>query len=771
MARGEPLVPVLLLGAVIVLAIASVVLAARPPVRSRLPWLLPEVSSVVALGLIHLLFFWQPYRSEALVPRGGGDLVSFFYPIHAFAGNEITSGRIPFWNPHLYAGAPHLANFQTAVLYPPNLVAYVLSSPFSYAAMERLALVHYLIASLGVYWLARAIGIGRPGAVLAGGMFASSGFMVAHLGHYSMLATAAWMPWVYAAIVGAVRRQSWPIALLGAVALTLSVLGGHQPILLLGLTFAGVLALFELWRAAGYPWSAGNIHALRDRKILEGVFRLGFMAIVPLLIAAPVLGPAFQMTEFTVRSGLSYRSASEFAVEPVALLHLVLPTVYGSNPTDYWGHFSNTEIWGYTGVLGLGLALFGVLASTGRTRAFWATAGVVAFLFLLGPFASIHGWAYAFVPGYDQIRGAGRGYMFVNLAVALLAGAGLTVLEQHRSLWSPGRVRLLRQAMLALGAALAIVIGVVIPLFAVQVLGTNDPGNRPIIAMNNVMMLAVWLGLGLTVLALIARRKIGRSLIVGAVITVVLLDIFHATSPFNPTTDPILNGFDHPDTVAFLQSQAEAEGPFRIDVMTPRWQPDLARIAGLDDIGGLVDPLALQSYEPFLRDARANRDSDMFRSLNVRYVLSDADTGPPDGPFEQVFESERGIVVWELQGWQPRAWVEGSMDPVSVTAIDSNTLQIDVASASNQDRLVVSQVHYPGWTATVDGESVPVQAYNGVLQAIDLPGGATTVELVFRPERWTFWVALSVAGMLIWIAAAGWTVVRGRRRWNVGGAT
>src|SRR5690606_22164771 len=118
--------------------------------------------------------------------------VSFFYPIHAFAAGEITAGRIPFWNPHLYSGAPHLANFQTAVLYPPNLIAYVLSNPFSYAALEWLALLHFLVASIGVYWLARAIGIGRPGAVLAGGMFASSGFMVAHLGHYSMLATATW---------------------------------------------------------------------------------------------------------------------------------------------------------------------------------------------------------------------------------------------------------------------------------------------------------------------------------------------------------------------------------------------------------------------------------------------------------------------------------------------------------------------------------------------------------------------------------------------------
>ncbi len=751
MARNGPLVPVELLGALILLTLLILFITARQQVRSRWPELFPETAAFGALGLLHLLFFWQPYRSEALVPRGGGDMASFFYPIHAFAASEISNGRTPFWNPHLFSGAPHLANFQTAALYPLNRLGYLLSEPFSYAALERLTLLHYLIASVGMYWLARVLGITRPGAVLAGGMFAYSGFMVAHLGHYSMISVAAWAPWIFAAVAGTIRLRSWGIALAGTIPLTMAVLGGHQPILLMTLTFAGLLGLFELWRDSDYPGVADLVDTLRSRQFLLAAARPAFMAGVAVMLSAPMLGPALQMTGHTVRGGLPYRAASEFSVEPVALLHMILPTVFGSNPTDYWGHFSNTEIWGFAGVLGVGLALFGFLQTSGRTRLFWAFGGLLGLLYLLGPYTPVHGWAYAFVPAYDQIRGAGRGYMFVNLAVAILAGFGLTSLERHRAIWTERQEQILRRFVIGIGGALVVVVAVFVPLFASNVLGSNDPGNRPIIAMNAVNMLVLWLLLGLAVFYAIWRRALGREAIVVALSFVVLLEIFSVTGPFNPTTDPILAGFNHDDTVAFLH-QHDDEGPFRIDVMTPRWQPDLARIADLEDIGGLFDPLALGDYDRYLYAARLDRQSDAYRALNVRFVISDGEVGSPGAGFNQVFESSRGLVVWEAESWRPRAWLVGAEDVSLQVTSEPGQVRIELPAGAPATTLVVSQTAFPGWSAKVDGTHVAVETYNDALQAVSIPAGASTVELAFRPENWTLWLAVSAAGAAIWTA-------------------
>ncbi|HEX5165245.1 MAG TPA: hypothetical protein VFV93_07615, partial [Thermomicrobiales bacterium] len=485
--RTGPLLPwwgVVLLG----LAIGAVALAAmRPALRRRWPWLLPEVAAFAALALLHLLFFWQPYRTGAVVPKGGGDLASFFYPIHAFAAREVQDGRLPFWNPHLFSGAPHLANFQAGLLYPPNLLAYLLFDPFDYAALELLVILHFLLASWGAYWLARVYGIPRDGAVLTGALYAYSGFMVAHLGHYPMLATAAWAPWLLAAIVATIRRDSWLAALLGAPTLAMAVLAGHQPILLFTLTGVVAVAVFELWRAWGLGIrGSGETHATRLPRFPVPESRIPKLATTALLalgLSAPAVLPMLELTGRTVRSGLEYTDASQFSVEPVALIHLLLPTVFGSNATDYWGAFSNTEIWGYTGVMAMVLAAFGLVVRPTRTRIFWGVAAIVALLFLLGPFASLHGWAYAFLPGYDRVRGAGRAYMFFDLAVALLAGWGLGALLRERSRWSAQQEIVLRWGILGLAGVLAVVAGLLIPLLTVSVVSDPDGYNRPVIAL------------------------------------------------------------------------------------------------------------------------------------------------------------------------------------------------------------------------------------------------------------------------------------------------
>lgn len=743
--RSGPLIApwTIVLAGVLLLALLGVARTLR--VRERAPWLFPEVAAFAALALLHLLFFWQPYRTEARVPRGGGDLASFFYPMHAFAAREVQDGRLPFWNPHLFSGAPHLANFQTATLYPPNLLAYLLANPFEYATLELLALLHYLLASWGTYWLARTLGISRPGSVLAGGLLAYSGFMVAHLGHYSMLATVSWMPWVFAAIIACVRRGSWVAALGGAVALACATLGGHQPLLLMSLTLAALLAGFELWRVRG-----------------AGVVRLACMAGCALLLTLPVLGPSFELTGQTVRGGLSYAGASAFSIEPTALLHLLVPTVYGSNPTDYWGPFSNTEIWGYVGVLSLFLAALGVVARSSRTRRFWLLVGVLALLYALGPFTPLHGWAYAFLPGFDRVRAAGRALLYFDLAVALLAGFGLDTLLRGRAGWSLRERGALRRGVPALGVAALLVLAVPVPLMASRVLGVNDPGNRPVIALDNVLLLALWLGLGFGLALAIWRGALrGGALAVG-VIALVLLDVFSATAPFNPTTERVLAGFDHEEAVAFLRERQAADGPFRIEAITPRWQPDLALLAGLDDIGGLFDPLSLADYDAYRARALADRSAQAYLDLNVRYVIADEEQEGPTG-YRAALRTGDGLVLWEAPARQPRAWIEGSDAPVGIELVSAGRIDLTLPAGAS-GRLIVSQVEYPGWQATVDGRAAAVQTYAGALQAIEVPAGAREVRLEFVPSHWTLWRLGWVLGVLGWLGVAGWRVWERWRR-------
>ena len=100
---------------------------------------------------------------------------------------------------------------------------------------------------------------------------------------------------------------------------------------------------------------------------------------------------------------------------------------------------------------------------------------------------------------HNRIRAAGRAYLFVDLAVAMLAGFGLDTLLRGRTGWTARERASLKWGLIALGLALGAMVLVAIPLMASRILSVNEPGNRPVIALDNLNLLALWLALGLGV--------------------------------------------------------------------------------------------------------------------------------------------------------------------------------------------------------------------------------------------------------------------------------
>jgi uncharacterized membrane protein YfhO len=71
-------------------------------------------------------------------------------------------------------------------------------------------------------------------------------------------------------------------------------------------------------------------------------------------------------------------------------------------------------------------------------------------------------------------------------------------------------------------------------------------------------------------------------------------------------------------------------------------------------------------------------------------------------------------------------------------------LQVDAGEAG---LLVVSQVFYPGWRATVDGQTVPIHRADQLLQGLRMNAGAHRVELSYHLSFWP--VAISVAVLIV----------------------
>ena len=58
--------------------------------------------------------------------------------------------------------------------------------------------------------------------------------------------------------------------------------------------------------------------------------------------------------------------------------------------------------------------------------------------------------------------------------------------------------------------------------------------------------------------------------------------------------------------------------------------------------------------------------------------------------------------------------------------------------------LVLSEMNYPGWRATVDGKPAEILATNYILHGLSLPAGSHQVEMVYRPRSFYYGLTASL---------------------------
>ena len=91
---------------------------------------------------------------------------------------------------------------------------------------------------------------------------------------------------------------------------------------------------------------------------------------------------------------------------------------------------------------------------------------------------------------------------------------------------------------------------------------------------------------------------------------------------------------------------------------------------------------------------------------------------------------------------------------VTITSYEPNRLTYDVNTGKG-GVLVFSEIYYPGWTATVDGQPVELGRVNYILRALNIQPGKHQVELAFFPKSvdTTETIAYLAYGLLILLVA------------------
>jgi hypothetical protein len=146
------------------------------------------------------------YRQLLFTNRvlAGGDIQLYFYAYWDYVGATLRTGRLPFWNPYLFLGAPLLANPQSAVLYPlhwPLFAAGGVGLPVT-SQLYWSAALHTWLLGLGGYALMRCWRYAFAPALLTGVVLAGSGFVGGLIGHINQLNVAAWLSWAALCLAG-----------------------------------------------------------------------------------------------------------------------------------------------------------------------------------------------------------------------------------------------------------------------------------------------------------------------------------------------------------------------------------------------------------------------------------------------------------------------------------------------------------------------------------------------------------------------------------------
>lgn len=667
-----------------------------------------DLAALLLITLVVLAFFAPVWAHGGWLPSGGGDLVSFLWPTYNYAARSLP-GDLPLWNPHLYGGAPYWADNQSGILYPPNLLSFLLLDELPYALLEGLVMAHIWLAGVSMYVCVRLLRwpVAAPAAAatVAAISFMLSDVFITHQGNLNLIAVAAWLPLVFlgtwnglAARGGLLNRWT----LLAGTTFGISTLAGHAQMTY----FTGLLVgAAGLWHLA---------LALRNRRQLVTVVgRLAVIGLITFGLSAAALLPTLEMTGYTARAGLSYEDAARYSLPPQALIGLVAPDVYGRGPAAFTGTWDRVEV-GYMGALALALVVVGAVAGLRRRDGLtlWLViVAAVALLLALGAYFPLHRLAYTLIPGFQSIRVPARFVLLFNFAGAILAAQGVRYLM--------ARVEL-RRIMPAAGWVLAGLVAAELVIMGAGIEVQADDPRGGFAHADAVAWLQSQPDAPFRIEGATPLWQPDSAALHGGP----LFDIYGISNPLalaaydtyywgvGSRGSALYNFLGAKYVIAATDGEPPGDASF-----VPVYEADSGVTVYLNTG---AEPLARLVYRAESTDSAWDAIHDPAWDASAVVYVEDGpplDSDPPEGA---------GLFF---------------------TVYDPNTLAV-VVNTPAPAYLLLAEVWYPGWQAFIDGTPAPIYRANTAFRTVYLPEpGEHTVLLAFRPT--SVIVGLALTGLTV----------------------
>lgn len=681
------------------------------------------------------------------------------------AQQAVARGEWPLWNHLQNAGMPLLANYQSAVFYPPRLFHLFFDN---YTAITLFFLLRLWLCGATAYLCGRGMGLGVPAS-----RFLSVAWM---LGSYNLLwaywpepDVSAWLPVVFLGaeyiLQGRYRRGFW----VEAAGATLILLAGHPETAFtmgygVGLYFFLRLVTLRRW----------------GRALTSSLAAAGGAWALALAVTAVQWLPFVEYLAHSFTFGARPEGHSVITkLSPGALVAFWAPRFYGFTAHgNFWatGH-SNYFALVYPGIAVWLAAVLVFVRRGDRARALCLLAPAVLGAMLAFDYAPVH-WIQN-LPVFSSM------WYIWHIGFTVFALPLLGALGVERWFSRPGRAR-----ALAWPAGFALVIGLALwGFYAFQARVLH------MLHVASYVRNQLWLALAFAVagLALLALGRLPRlARFAPAALTAVLaLDLLVAVHGHHVTV-PRAYMFPRTQLTDYLR---ELPQPARVCAATAAIQ------AGLIPVYGIEQWLGYDGLYPLrVKRLQVAFGKDLWGTLEpacaIDYYLHLPEIAPlfPLGEldcYERLTELD-GVEVYRNTCALPRAhllphaMVFDSVDalfaharsdafdpartalleapppgpvpdapaaqPGTATIIEHASTRVMVeADVSAYSVLVLSDAFFPGWKAQLNGHPVELFPVHSAFRGILVQPGRHTVEYVYDP--WSFRIGLWVSSVALLAAA------------------
>lgn len=750
----------------------------KSKIAVKAPGRLPVWIVLAIFFVTTFIFFWDQIFQNSFFWE---DFVEYIFPVQTFAAKEFSKFSIPFWNPFTFLGMPFMADLQVGFFYPLNRMlslVFISGNQLPVIAIELVIILHFFIAQISMYLLARYWKISSYGSIIASVSYAFSMMMVCHVIHPMIVYHLAWFPMILMLFLKGINTQKYYYSIYSGLLFGMTMLSGHPQTTLYE-------ALFLLF---AFVWFL--IAGIRKKEI-EGmkILYTAFASLIPIIVAAGIFAiqylPSKELANLSQRNEITYEKATEGSLQFKNIYTAFVPKIFGSvdgknekNPSYYLetnGSIQRHFYWEttfYFGIVALFLGLFAIGTSFRRREAaFLIFIGLFGFLYALGESSFIFDIFYG-LPLFGTFRNPSRMMFFVITAFSILAAMGFDKLWENRKKYD----------------YIILLIAGLIPLIVLLLASSGsffDSFSTPEIVRSSITESATT-SLILMVIAIavafLCERTILKPAAAGLILAAIaMFDLFLVGASFNQNPQNPVKSYEMKPDIKTLLTPNPPKEIFRVNMrlFEPIRFMAMQRNQGLIDKLMLIEgynPLILEKVRPPLDDNQKIHDL-----YNVRYeVKVDLEKGSwafaerttqfPRAwlvnnyqivPEDQVknkmkygtYDYHQIVLLEEEPGIKTDpSGVDSVSDEVTCLEYNNNNFKYKV-KASQAGVLCFSEIWYPAWKAYVNGKPAKMLRANYCFRAVSVNQGEQTVEM--RYESSSFVYGAYISGITFLLALLG----------------